>query len=78
MDFALSMQLNTDNPYKCDLMKEDYIECLHHRKEVVFCRFVLILQKDRENMIEVEYQRQEKARRKEEKAEFKAMASQKH
>lgn len=29
-------------------------------------------------MIEVEYQRQEKARRKEEKAEFKAMASQKH
>ena len=78
MDFALSMQLNTDNPYKCDLMKEDYIECLHHRKEVVFCYFDIILQKDRENMIEVEYQRQEKARRKEEKAEFKAMASQKH
>ena len=26
--------METDNPYKCDLLKEDYIECLHHRKEV--------------------------------------------
>jgi singapore isolate B (sub-type 7) whole genome shotgun sequence assembly, scaffold_12 len=26
--------MHTDNPYKCDLLKEDYVECLHHRKEV--------------------------------------------
>ena len=33
--------MNTDNPYKCDLLKEDYIECLHHRKEVA--PFILAL-----------------------------------
>ena len=39
----VKLEGNTDNPYKCDLMKEDYIECLHHRKEVVFCYFDIIL-----------------------------------
>ena len=24
----------TDNPAKCNLLREDYLECLHHRKEV--------------------------------------------
>ena len=59
--------MKTDNPYKCDLLKEDYIECLHHRKE-----------KDRSNVVEVETQRQAKIEAKKEKAEFKAAASQRH
>ncbi|KAM7458486.1 hypothetical protein BLSTO_00752 [Blastocystis sp. subtype 1] len=66
MNFEKCM-VNTDNPYKCDLLKEDYIECLHHRKE-----------KDRSNMVEVENRRQEKIREKEERKEWKAAASQKH
>ena len=26
---------DTDNPRKCHLHREDYLECLHHRKEVM-------------------------------------------
>lgn len=33
--------MKTDNPYKCDLLKEDYIECLHHRKEVLISFFAI-------------------------------------
>lgn len=25
---------NTDAPYKCRELRDDYLECLHHRKEV--------------------------------------------
>ena len=31
--FAQCMS-NTDAPYKCRDLRDDYLECLHHRKEV--------------------------------------------
>lgn len=33
MDFSECMS-KTDDPKKCNDFREDYLECLHHRKEV--------------------------------------------
>ncbi|EIE25824.1 fiber protein Fb14 [Coccomyxa subellipsoidea C-169] len=32
MDFSKCME-DTDDPRKCHAYREDYLECLHHRKE---------------------------------------------
>jgi len=37
----------TDNPLKCDALKEDYFECLHHRKE--FARMSAIARQEKRN-----------------------------
>eukprot|EP00690_Seculamonas_sp_ecuadoriensis_P001321 EC814525.1.p5 GENE.EC814525.1~~EC814525.1.p5 ORF type:complete len:75 (-),score=25.12 EC814525.1:356-580(-) len=33
MDFAKCMS-DADTPAKCTLQREDYLECLHHKKEL--------------------------------------------
>lgn len=32
---------DTDNPAKCRELRDDYLECLHHRKEVRFDAYIL-------------------------------------
>eukprot|EP00192_Tetraselmis_astigmatica_P023475 CAMPEP_0117668854 /NCGR_PEP_ID=MMETSP0804-20121206/11789_1 /TAXON_ID=1074897 /ORGANISM="Tetraselmis astigmatica, Strain CCMP880" /LENGTH=74 /DNA_ID=CAMNT_0005476809 /DNA_START=116 /DNA_END=340 /DNA_ORIENTATION=+ len=46
MDFSACME-ETDNPLKCNLLKEDYLECLHHRKE--FARMSAIARQEKKN-----------------------------
>ena len=32
----------TDAPYKCRELRDDYLECLHHRKEVCKQKFLYV------------------------------------
>ena len=38
---ALQCMRDTDNPAKCRELRDDYLECLHHRKEVRFDAYIL-------------------------------------
>ena len=35
--YCLQCMRDTDNPAKCRELRDDYLECLHHRKEVCSC-----------------------------------------
>ena len=59
MDFSKCMK-DAEDPRKCDMLKEDYLECLHHNKE-----------KTRHNMIEVEKNNRVKEMKKQAKLEAK-------
>jgi len=41
VDFSVCME-NTDNAKDCSLKREDYFECLHHKKEVRSSRDTII------------------------------------
>mmetsp|Transcript_5516 Transcript_5516/g.14801 ORF Transcript_5516/g.14801 Transcript_5516/m.14801 type:complete len:80 (+) Transcript_5516:67-306(+) len=53
---------NTDNKWDCWEIKEDYMECLHHKKE--FARYTEIAQEQERQRIEKERAEKDQAQKK--------------